>query len=111
MNAVEKGFRLNTKAIREQLEKMAEKAGGKLIVFKLYSDHPSDSFLYLVLVELKAEFNGEPYPKFVTWLANLDCGGFHGGHYFESPFNHSTRDEILNQAKADWNKRGYRTTI
>ena len=79
---MEEGLRLNHVAVKERLQKLAEKAGGKLIAHKLYSNHPEDSYLYVVLVEIV----GVPHMKFVTWLANLDngCGGsFNEGHYFE----------------------------
>jgi hypothetical protein len=42
------------------------------------SDHPGDDYLRIVLCLVHGTFDCE----FVTWLVNLQSGGFFEGHYF-----------------------------
>ncbi len=111
VTAVEKGLRLNAEAVEAKLQEMAKEVNGKLLAHKLYSNHPEDSFLYTVLVKLEVEFQGKAYPKYVTWLANLDCGGFNGGHYFEDVFEKTSADALLDRARKDYNERNYKADL
>ena len=56
---------------------------------KPYSDHPDDSYLFVVL---RRNFKGE----YVTHLFNNQSGGYSNGHYFEE----------AEEALADYRKRG-----
>ena len=106
---MEEGLRLNHVAVKERLKELAEELGGKLIAHKLYSDHPEDSYLYVVLVDILSV----PHAKCVTWLANLDNGtrgSFNEGHYFEDFYDISDEaiKAVQKQAFKDFQRRSRR---
>ena len=63
----------------------------KHLLCKRYSRHDGDRHLAVVLARTDNQ-----YHPFVTWVYNMNDGGYFWGHYFES----------LAEAKADYNSRG-----
>lgn len=58
--------------------------GCYVIAEKPYSLNDGDHYLVYVL----AVYEGQ----YVTWYENLECGGFHGGHYFYQNYAGAYRD-------------------
>lgn len=85
--------------VRLMVENECARLGYKMLEVKSLP-HPSDSYLRYVLAH--NEKNGE----YVTWLLNIELGGFSQGHYFNyGGIITRPQEEIYAKALDDFNQR------